>query len=173
MKWLSEIIPFFEPYPTWVKVLISGWVLFTSICIVTVFMVRPNSEVTTGSHSIWLKITNVSLSHNDLENASIRATAHINGNSYTYPNVGGVRWIVPSLDMPPGRFEIPESKAYEVAFSLIVNDRGRVSEFRSQEVVPVRKLPFEGWYTLYPIEEGAHGANAAASIGFALASDPN
>ena len=32
MKWLSEVLPFLDPYPGWVKVLISSWLLLTAVC---------------------------------------------------------------------------------------------------------------------------------------------
>jgi hypothetical protein len=46
LKRLSEIIPFLEPYPAWVKVLVSGWTLLSAVMLISlVFAPRRSQNV--------------------------------------------------------------------------------------------------------------------------------
>src|ERR1700682_2970867 len=104
MKWLTDFIPFLTPYPIWVKVLVSGGVLFSAICIVALLIAHPQNSEQTWIN-ILLTIKRVKICDSLWDDAGVRVTAKVNGNSLTYPKIGGAELVMVSPDMSPGSFE--------------------------------------------------------------------
>ena len=193
MDWLAKVLPFLEHYPIWVKGLISGWVLLTAVCIVALIVGYPKDMPAPGSSApaadpakpatsspadeAWLRIERVELYDSDWEEAGVRVTAQINGNSFTYPSIGKAQWVLTGPDMSPGLFKLPPSDSYQITFTMLAKHRGRQdqTEFVSQRQIVVGRdrLPFSGKYSLHELgSERFRGRALAATITFTLAGEP-
>ena len=164
MKWLFDSLPLIEPYPTWVKALISLWVLLTAICIIALVVTapRPHSEASNA----WLTISRV-----EGPRTGVRIYAHVNGNTYTYPSVGGVQWVEPSPTMAPGLFKLTPSDTYNLTFTMDAQD---LPSFASQEQVVINKgeLPVEGHYNLFAVNNMVRSGKVTAVVSFRLSNIP-
>jgi hypothetical protein len=190
---IFDAIPFFAPYPAWVKALVSGWVLLTAVCIVVLLTVstKPVANQTraaeqsstkrpTGDEA-WLKINKVHIFDLAYRDAGVRITATINNNNYEYPNISGVKWVQTGPDMSPGLFRIPPSDVFEVVFSMNARLPGefgpqdREMKFVSQSTLVIRKeeLPKSGSYPLHQLGGVTRSAGISAEISYVISNIPD
>ena len=84
MKWLFDSLPFIEPYPTWVKALLSLWLVFSATCIAVLLVMQPAKQAAAEEVS-WLKISGVKFNGDPERGSGVRVYAKVNGTTYTYP----------------------------------------------------------------------------------------
>lgn len=179
MKWFAELLPFIEPYPAWVKALISSWVLLTAVCIVALIVGKPSATRPniTSADMVWLKISKVEIFSQRWSEAGVRVTANINGNSFTYPSVGGVLWVVPGPDMSPGLFKLPASNVFEVSFSMLAKQQGTdEGRFASQRTTVIRndQLPHADSYSVHQVgRQSTRSGAVAAQISYVISHQPD
>ena|SRR5258708_6448450 len=176
MKW-SELISFLESYPSWVKALISGWVLLTAVCAIALLVGRGLPTAAVGEN-VWLSINGVELFDHSWDRAGVRVTADINGNTFTYPSVGEANWLVPTPAMTPALFKVPPSNVFQITFSMVGKhqDQDDETKFNSQRTTVVRKdqLPRSGTYEVHQLDRnGFRSGQVAAQISFAISNQSN
>jgi hypothetical protein len=167
MKWLFDSLPFIEPYPTWIKALISVWLVFTAVCIAALLIAQPAKNSNQGA-TTWLKISGVSIGSEP--GLAVRVYAKVNGTTYTYPSIGGVEWVEPSPGMAVGSFKIASAATYEVTFTM---DTNRGDKYASQEIIRLRQneLPAPRSYSLYSLTYTTRSGRPSAAVHFSLTPD--
>jgi hypothetical protein len=165
MKWLFDSLPFIEPYPTWVKALLSVWLIFSAVCIAALLVTQPAKRAS-AEENAWLRISEVKFS--DRSSVPVRVYAKVNGTTYTYPSVGGVQWVETGPRMAAGTFKITAAETYILSFSMETDQDMR---FASQETVILKKsdLPAPRDYRLYVIKPSQTRApDPTAAVSFIL-----
>ena len=179
MKWFTDFIPFLAPYPFWVKWLIIGWILFTGGCVGVLIITNPQATANTAhEEDFWLKINRVEIFNSTWTSAGVRVIAEVNGNTFTYPSVGGAQWVMVGPGMSPGLFKLPPSEVFQITFSMnakhqAVNDE---TKFVSQRIVVIRKdqVPKTDSYAVHELgAEKMRGVGIAAEISFSVLNQPN
>src|SRR5262245_21561339 len=105
MKWIFDLLPFLASYPTWVKALLSGWILLTAVCVVALIVGYQPVPAPAAAQEAWLRIQRVEIE--DAHWDRVRVTAKINNREFEYPSVGNVQWMIIGPDMSQGLFKIP------------------------------------------------------------------
>jgi hypothetical protein len=179
MEWFSKVLPFLEPYPSWVKAIIAAWIMLSAVTAVALLVAYSPSPTSAESKKdaqkgtaagVWLKIKRIELYR---DRVPVRVTANINGNTFVYPGVGGIKWVETGPDMSPGIFKLPASDQYQITFSM-ESDGG--PSFVSQRTVIVEKnqIPHSATYAVHTITpSGARAAPISADITYELSRDPN
>ena len=164
MKWLSEVLPFLDPYPGWVKALMSGWLLLTAVCGIALIVGRSPTLPISTSDGVWLKINRVEIFDDRLRGIDVQVIANINGNVFAYPLVD--RRAGP--DRSTGSFKLPPSNVFQINFSMA----GSETRFVGQDTVVVEKekLPHSAIYNLQILREstGVITRSAAAKITYTI-----
>ena len=179
MKWLSEVLPFLDPYPGWVKALIFSWLLLTAVCGIALIVGRSPTLPNPTSDAVWLKINRVEIFDDRLREVGVRVIANINGNIFAYPIGGGAREA--DADRSTGLFKLPPSNVFQVNFSMAAKS-DRLSDetrFVSQGTVVVEKekLPHSAIDKLHMLRQGTttitRSAAVAAQIAYTISNRPD
>ena len=73
MKWLSQVLPFLDPYPGWVKALIFSWLLLTAVCGIALIVGRSPTLPNPTSDAVWLKINRVEIFDDRWRDVGVRS----------------------------------------------------------------------------------------------------
>ncbi|WP_157619694.1 hypothetical protein [Skermanella stibiiresistens] len=147
LKVITDIVPFMEPYPTWIKGVVAFWMALTAACIILLVFGRlspiPNqptaknmpgsssaeqkgssSEMQNSNNSdeVWLIIRGIELYGTHESDAEVQVTATINENKFLYPSRAGVNWLRVGPEMAEQSFSLPRSSRYEVTFSMLMKN---------------------------------------------------
>ena len=168
MKWLFDSLPFIEPYPTWVKALLSLWLVFSAVCIAALLLTQP-AKKSAAEAATWLRITGVQFKP-PAPGLGVRVYAKVNGTTYTYPNVGGVQWVETGPNMAAGSFKLAGSSLYELTFTMETNGG---PQYASQETVRLKhsELPAPRSYKLFSVRSGQRAPDPTAEVYFNLSPD--
>jgi hypothetical protein len=180
METLAGLIKFLESYPTWAKLCALGGVVFT----ILVLVLAPRIDATASSAQrrvyLWIKAAEL---YPEDPSAKVRIDAYVNDTVYKHPSVGGVEWMKLGPGMATRKFNLPSATEYQIRFEMFVvsdlrkktmalgGDRGESNDPErkgSQEVVTIKRLPYDGTYNLYEIDHNTREAAATASISFGL-----
>ena len=101
MQWLQEIVPFLKPYPVWVKILVSAWVILSAACVISLVIFSPTTlEAKKGG--AFLRIDGVRMTDGSQPNVRVYASVgQISFTTFTYPNLNDVRWMQVGPNMLP------------------------------------------------------------------------
>jgi hypothetical protein len=164
VKWLSEVLPFLDPYPGWVKALIFSWLLLTAVCGIALIVGRSPTLPNPTSDAVWLKINRVEIFDDRLREVGVRVIANINGNIFAYPIGGGAR---------EAEFKLPPSNVFQVNFSMAAKSDGLPDETRfvSQGTVVVEKekLPHSAIDKLHMLRQGTTTITRSAAVAAQIA----
>jgi hypothetical protein len=151
-KWVASLAPFMAPYPGWVKIAFSIFVLSGATWLIGLIVAAPSPQKVAektqhlpeptpqqvSEPTAWLTIKGVT-GFGTQEGAYIRVTATVNGVEYTYPSLSNIQWLEIGPEMAPETFQIPVRDIYRVRFSAklrrslldsMVNELASVEEQR-------------------------------------------
>jgi hypothetical protein len=196
---ISKLTPFLAPYPSWVKILFSTWVILTAVFLIALVVSKPSSQTdanndgNTNSSSntlgqgaegqrIWLIIEGVDLYGGG--KGRVKVTANVNGTKFVYPTLEGIEWIEVGPSMASQKFLLPVAEQYEISFSMKVQQGHQIKvleddpikDLVSVDTVNVSRdkaKSFKSQYNVYPIEGMIRGSNVMASIRFKLSQNAN
>lgn len=174
-KWVGDFVPFIAPYPTWVKLAFSVFVLSGATCFIGLILAAPSptrtAEITssippdTAARTAWMTITGIT-GYGRLKGAGVRVTATVNGTEYIYPSLPGVDWLQIGPEMAPQTFQIPVRDVYAVRFSANVRD--------GTELVSVQEQYVQGstsgimTYGVHELDQGQRNAPVSADINYKI-----
>jgi hypothetical protein len=173
MKWLSQVLPFLDPYPGWVKALIFSWLLLTAVCGIVLIVGRSPTLPNPTSDAVWLKINRVEIFDDRWRDVGVRVIANVNGNIFAYPIVGG--------GARAGLFNLPPSNVFQINFSMAAKSDRLPDETRfvsqGTDVVEKEKLPHSAIYKLHMMRESrgiiTRSAGVAAQIAYTISNRPD
>jgi hypothetical protein len=180
MASFKDLISFLSSYPVWVKGLVAAWVVLTGMGAAVLVFTHPAREADKQKtlSGVWLKIKNVETFSSEWSDAGVRVTADVNGNSFVYPSIGGVQWVMMGPDMAAGLYKLPDSEIFPINFSMMAKHQGKddTMKFVSQKSVVVQKsdLPFSQTYPLFQLgSELMRGGAIKAQVSFSISGDPS
>jgi hypothetical protein len=189
---LSSLIPFLEPYPSWVKVLFSTWVILTATFFISLILAKPSTapvpeprdkigttpnspnQEETGNQRIWLIIEGVDAY--GIGNPPVKVIANVNGTKYVYPTLDGIEWMEVRSSMASQKFLLPIADKYEISFSMKMRNGHQVTDFVSVNSVTVNASDaksFNSQYNLYSKSGLTRSGSVSASVRFKLSQNPN
>jgi hypothetical protein len=135
-KWVGLLAPFMAPYPSWVKIAFSIFVLSGATWFIGLVVAAPTTQKVAepvtpqvaeavnppaAAPTAWLTIKGVTI-FGYTDDVYIRVTATVNDVEYTYPSLSGVKWLQVGPEMAPQTFQIPVRDTYRIRFSAKLRD---------------------------------------------------
>ncbi len=178
METINSLLTFITSYPNWAKAIVL--VALGTIVVTLVFAPRngasqpqPPSQQqpppTNNSQHVYMKIRAIKL-FPDNPNAEVQLSAFVNGTEYIHPSVAGVEWMKVGAGMSEKIIEIPKSERYYVRFELRIRGGGTLRQQVqvSQQVTPVKTLPYAEEYTLYSVDGAVRSAAVSAVVPYEI-----
>jgi hypothetical protein len=191
LGFISGLIPFFAPYPAWVRGVFAAWVAVSAALVVSLVLAprvqraptvpTPGPALDIGQPTqpvaqVWLVISGLEL-FGAAEGSRVRVEADVNGTVFTYPSIAGAKWAEVGPAMSPQQFVLPRTAGeYRISFKFLGRKGTKEQEYISQSTVVLRvpmDLPHKGEYSLYRLgEEGTRVASVSAELRFSVTTDP-
>jgi hypothetical protein len=175
LETVENMLKFIGSYPAWAK----SVVLLALIAVVITLVFSPRAGTTQlteeadpqplalsrAEQRVYLKIKAIRLYPNNPE-AQVQLSIFVNETEYIHPSVAGVKWMKVGPSMSEKIVELPKAERYNIRFELRIRNGSTLRQQiqASQQVTPVKTLPYAEEYTLYPVSSGIRAAAVSAVI---------
>lgn len=174
MDALESAIKFLTSYPAWARGLALAGVLVSVLTLVFAPRTPSSSpsdasEPSAAKRRYWLSIEGVEVFGQ--EDAQIQVTIDVNGTTFVYPSLAGVKWAEVGPTMSSQQFQLPPGQLpLRLRFSALLRTSGKSPvELVSQRTVVVDQLPADGEYILHKRnEEGVRAAAVSAAVRYSI-----
>jgi len=183
IKALAGLAPFLAPYPLWVKLLFSVWVIITAV-LFSISSFHTKSTFANTRIARWNATFQRRLVHHKRRRKlyirgrrdESQSHGHRDGVDYVYPSLTDAEWMEVSPDMSSQRFRLPPaSRGYDVKFKMAGWYAGKEFSMISQWVEHVDNLPFSGRYDLHVLhpESRTRSGEISATVMYEIKESPD
>lgn len=123
------------------------------------------SEPSKKGQQVFLRIRAIKLFPEN-PNAEVQLSIFVNGTEYKHPSVAGVEWMKVGPAMSEKIIELPTSPRYDVRFEMRLREGPtlRMHQKVSQQITPIKTLPYSEEYNLYQVENKTRAAGVSAVV---------
>ena len=176
METLESILRFAGSYPMWARIV----VLASVAIVVGTLMLAPRSGSTQPAKSstaaaepvkkgqqVFMRIKPIRL-FPDKPNAEVQVSIFVNGTEYRHPSVAGVEWMKVGPSMSEKVIELPSAARYDVRFEMRLREGPtlKTQQQVSQQITPIKALPYSDEYNLYQVENKSRAAGISAVVSY-------
>jgi hypothetical protein len=107
----------------------------------------------------------------DRSNAEVQLSIFVNGTEYKHASVAGVEWMKVGPAMSEKIIELPVAPRYDMRFEMRLREGPtlKTQQQASQQITPVKTLPYSEEYNLYQVDNGSRGAGISAVVPYEIA----
>jgi hypothetical protein len=174
METIEAILRFAGSYPMWARLVVIACVSVTVATMVLtprIAATEPMKATAAGAESpkkgqqVFLKVNPIKL-FPDKPNAEVQLSIFVNGTEYKHPSIAGVEWMRVGPAMSEKLIELPNSDRYEVRFEMRLREGPtlKTQQQVSQQVTPIKTLPYSEDYKLYQVENKSRAAGVSAVV---------
>jgi hypothetical protein len=104
----------------------------------------------------------------DKPNADVQLSIFVNGTEYRHPSVAGVEWMKVGPSMSEKIIELPPAARYDVRFEMRLREGPtlKTQQQVSQQITPIKALPYSEEYNLYQVENKSRAAGISAVVSY-------
>jgi hypothetical protein len=171
MESFEAMVRFFYSYPVWARIAViaclGGAALVITLSPRIIEAQVHKQSVKPVAKQVFLKILPIRLFPSQPA-AEVQISAFVNDTEYRHPEVGGVEWMKTGASMSAKYIELPTAERYDVRFELRIRDGQTLAHQtqQSQSITPIRTLPFQEEYQLYPVKNKVRDAAVSAVIAY-------
>lgn len=124
-------------------------------------------EAPKKGQQVFLRVKPIKL-FPDNPNAEVQLSIFVNGTEYKHPSVAGVEWMKVGPSMSEKFIELPISTRYDVRFEMRLREGPTLKTRQqvSQQVTPIKALPYNEEYNLYQVENRTRSAGVSAVVSY-------
>jgi hypothetical protein len=179
MDTLESILRFAGSYPMWARILVLACTLVIGATLLlvpraaTTQTTKPvvnATEPAKKDQQVFIRVKPIKL-FPERPDAEVQLSIFVNGTEYKHPSVGRVEWMKVGPSMSEKIIEVPTASRYDVRFEMRLRDLRETGEARlktqqhlSQQVTPIKALPYTEEYRLYQVNNQSRSAGVSAVL---------
>jgi hypothetical protein len=173
---LEAVLRFVGSYPMWARLLVLACLsaaVATLILAPRTATTQPQKPAATAPESAskgqqaFLRVKPIKL-FPDRPTAEVQLFIYVNGTEYRHPSVAGVEWMRVGPAMSEKIIELPPAPRYDVRFEMRIREGPtlKTQQQTSQQVTPIKALPYSEEYKLYQVENKSRAAAVSAVVSY-------